>query len=77
MVALSSDDNIITMNGEVTLIINSASSKIKLDNGAEIIAVLSGKMKLRHQRLYSGDRVKVEISTYDLTKGRIIDYANK
>ncbi|MDR2847371.1 MAG: translation initiation factor IF-1 [Mycoplasmataceae bacterium] len=67
------DSNIITLPGKVTLIVNSFTAKIKLENDLEIIGTLSGKMKLRHTQILPGDKVVVEVSTYDLTKGRIIE----
>lgn len=46
--------------------------RIKLGDGREILAYLSGKMRIHRIRLLPGDRVKLEISPYDLKKGRII-----
>lgn len=46
--------------------------KIKLDNGMEILAHLCGKMRIRNIRVLPGDKVSVEMSPYDLTKGRIV-----
>jgi len=48
-----------------------ATFKIILENGHELLAHLSGKMRMNKIRLLPGDRVKLEISPYDLTKGRI------
>jgi len=48
-----------------------AQFKVKLDNGIIITAYLSGKMRMNYIRVVEGDRVKVEISPYDLEKGRI------
>ncbi len=45
--------------------------RVKLDNGHVIIAHISGKMRKHYIRILTGDRVKVEMSPYDLTKGRI------
>jgi translation initiation factor IF-1 len=45
--------------------------RVKLDNGHEIIAHISGKMRKHYIRILTGDRVKVEMSPYDLSKGRI------
>ena len=45
---------------------------VKLDNGIEIKAHLCGKMRMRNIRVLVGDHVKIEMSSYDLTKGRII-----
>ena len=44
---------------------------VKLDTGHTVLAHLSGKMRVRHIRIANGDRVKVDLSPYDLTKGRI------
>lgn len=53
-----------------------ANFKVKLDEGREILAHLSGRMRLNFIRVLVGDRVKVELSPYDETKGRIV-YRNK
>lgn len=45
--------------------------RVRLDNGHEIIAHISGKMRKHYIRILTGDRVKVEMSPYDLSKGRI------
>lgn len=60
------------MVGEVTELLPGASFKITLENGQEILARLSGKMRMNRILLLVGDKVKVEISPYDLTKGRIV-----
>ena len=62
----------IEMEGVVEELLPSTSFKVKLDNGHEILAHLSGKMRMNRIRLIPGDRVRVEISPYDLTKGRIV-----
>ena len=46
--------------------------RVKLDNNQEIIGHLSGKMRLHYIKVITGDRVKIELSPYDLTKGRIV-----
>lgn len=61
----------IEMQGEVLELMPAASFKVKIDNGHEILAHLSGKMRMNKIRLLPGDRVKLQISPYDLTKGRI------
>ena len=68
--ALNSKD-FIEMQGEVIELMPAAMFKVVLDNGHEILAHLSGKMRLNKIRLLPGDRVKIEISPYDLSKGRI------
>jgi len=62
----------IEMQGEVLELMPAASFRIKLENGHEIFAHLSGKMRMNKIRLLPGDKVKMQISPYDLTKGRII-----
>ena len=45
--------------------------KVKLENGFEVLAHISGKIRMNYIRILPGDRVKVELSPYDLTRGRI------
>ncbi len=61
----------IEMQGEVLELMPAASFRVKLENGHEIAAHLSGKMRMNKIRLLPGDKVKLQISPYDLTKGRI------
>lgn len=61
----------IEMDGEILELLPSATMKIRLESGQEIIGYLSGKMRMNRIRVLPGDQVKVEISPYDLTKGRI------
>lgn len=61
----------IEIEGEITEMLPAGSFKVMLDNGHEILAHLSGKMRMYKIRLVLGDRVRVEMSPYDLTKGRI------
>lgn len=61
----------IETEGEVTELMPAGSFRVMLQNGHEILAHLSGKMRMNKIRLAVGDRVKVQISPYDLTKGRI------
>ena len=62
----------IEMQGEVLELMPAASFRVALENGHEILAHLSGKMRMNKIRLLPGDKVKLQISPYDLTKGRII-----
>lgn len=62
----------ITQEGLVIETLPGATFKVRLDNDQEILARLSGRMRLHHIRVLIGDRVKVEISPYDKTKGRIV-----
>ena len=61
----------ITLDAEVTEALPDARFKVKLQNGQEILAYVSGKMRKFFIRILPGDKVKVEISPYDMTKGRI------
>ena len=62
----------IEMRGTVDELLPSAQFKITLENGQSIIGHLSGKMRMHRIRILPGDDVKVEMSPYDLTKGRIV-----
>ena len=66
------ESNSIEVEGTVTELLPNAMFKVKLDNGYEIMAHISGKMRMHYIKIIPGDRVKVQISPYDLTKGRII-----
>lgn len=62
----------IEIEGEIEELFPGAKFKVKLDTGQQIHAHLSGKMRMNKIRLLPGDRVKVEMTPYDLTKGRIV-----
>lgn len=62
----------IEMNGVVKECFPDTKFRIECDNGHQVIAYLAGKMRRNYIRVLPGDRVTVEISPYDLTKGRII-----
>ena len=62
----------ITLEAEVTEAPPDARFKVKLENGQEILAYVSGKMRKFFIRILPGDRVSVELSPYDMTKGRIV-----
>lgn len=61
----------IEVTGEVTEMMPAATFKVHLENGHEILAHLSGKMRMNRIRILPGDKVKIEMSPYDLNKGRI------
>lgn len=63
--------NCITKEGEVTQALSNATFRVELDNGIELYCTISGKMRQNYIRVMPGDKVEVEISPYDLTKGRI------
>lgn len=58
--------------GEVTESLGGERFRVELDNGTVILATLSGRMRQKHIRVITGDRVEVEMSPYDLTRGRIV-----
>ncbi len=70
--ARPSSKDFIEAIGTVEELLPAATFRVKLENGNLILAHLSGKMRLNKIRLLPGDRVKVEITPYDLTKGRIV-----
>ena len=67
-----SDKGHIQAEGTVTESLPNAMFRVELDNGHEIIATISGKIRKNYIRILSGDRVTVELTPYDLTKGRIV-----
>ncbi|MDX8412100.1 MAG: translation initiation factor IF-1 [Mariprofundaceae bacterium] len=64
-------EDIIEMSGEVVEKLPNAMFKVKLENDHEVLATISGKMRKYYIRILPGDRVTVEISPYDLSRGRI------
>ena len=61
----------ITIDGVIKETLPNAMFKVTLDNGHEIIAHVSGKMRMHYIKILPGDKVKLEMSPYDLSKGRI------
>jgi translation initiation factor IF-1 len=61
----------IEITGTIQELLPSATFRVLLETGQEVLAHLSGKMRMNRIRLLPGDRVKIELSIYDLTKGRI------
>jgi translation initiation factor IF-1 len=64
-------DDVIEFEGTVVEALPSATFKVKLPNGHIVTARISGKLRVNYIRILPGDRVTVEVSVYDLTKGRI------
>ena len=62
---------VIEQEGVVTEALANAMFRVELDNGLNILSHISGKMRMNYIRILPGDRVKVEMSPYDLSKGRI------
>jgi translation initiation factor IF-1 len=61
----------IEQDGIIKEALSNAMFRVELENGHEIIAHISGKMRMHYIKILPGDRVKLEMSPYDLTKGRI------
>lgn len=61
----------IKQDGKVLEALSNAMFRVMLDNGHEILATISGKMRMNYIRIMPGDKVAVEMSPYDLTRGRI------
>jgi translation initiation factor IF-1 len=64
-------DSSFEVGGVVVQALANTRFKVQLDNGAEVLAHVAGKMRKNFIRIVPGDKVKVELSPYDLTKGRI------
>ncbi len=64
-------EELIEMNGAVTEVLPDSRYRVTLENGHELIAYSGGKMRKHHIRILAGDKVSLELSPYDLTKGRI------
>jgi translation initiation factor IF-1 len=69
---MAKDKDKILAEGSVVEALPSTQFKIRLDSGHEVLAYLSGKMRKYYIRILLGDRVRVEMSPYDLTRGRIV-----
>src|SRR5690349_24970381 len=63
---------LIKQDGSIIEALSNAMFRVKLENGHEIIATISGKMRMNYIRILPGDKVGVEMSPYDLSRGRII-----
>ena len=68
---MGNSKDIIEVEREVTELLPNTKFKVKLPNGKDIIAHISGKMRMHFIKILPGDKVLVEISRYDLSKGRI------
>ena len=63
--------DLIKIDGTITESLSNAMFRVKLENGHEIISTISGKMRMNYIKILPGDRVSVEMSPYDLNRGRI------
>jgi translation initiation factor IF-1 len=66
------DKGVIRHSGVISETLPGANFKVKLEDGSEIMGHLSGKLRMNHIRILPGDKVSVEMSPYDKTKGRIV-----
>ena len=66
-----SKDDVIQMQGEVVENLPNATFRVKLENGHVVLGHISGKMRMNYIRILPGDKVQVELTPYDLTRGRI------
>jgi len=64
-------EELLEMNGVVAEVLPDARFRVTLDNGHKLIAYSAGKMRKHHIRIIAGDKVSLELSPYDLSKGRI------
>ena len=66
-----SKEDVIEMQGEIVENLPNATFRVKLENGHIVLGHISGKMRMHYIRILPGDRVTVELSPYDLSRGRI------
>ena len=65
-------EDTLQMEGKITEMLPNATFIVRLENGHEVLGVISGKMRMNYIRVSPGDKVTVEMTPYDLSKGRII-----
>jgi translation initiation factor IF-1 len=68
---MAKNDDKIELEGEITEALPSTMFRVKVEGGHDVLAKISGKMRKHYIRILPGDKVKVEVSAYDLTRGRI------
>jgi len=66
-----SKEDVIEIEGTVVEALPNTNFKVELENGHQILAHISGKLRMNYIKILPGDKVKVELSPYDLTRGRI------
>jgi translation initiation factor IF-1 len=64
-------EELLEMNGQVSEVLPDSRFRVSLENGHQLIAYTSGKMRQNHIKILAGDKVTLELSPYDLSKGRI------
>jgi translation initiation factor IF-1 len=65
-------EDVLQMQGEILESLPNATFRVKLENGHTVLGHISGKMRMHYIRILPGDKVTVELTPYDLTKGRIV-----
>ena len=65
-------EDVIEVEGVVTEALPNTLFKVQLENGHEVLAHISGKLRMNYIKILPGDRVRIELSPYDLSKGRIV-----
>ncbi len=63
--------DLIVLDGVITEALSNAMFRVRLENGHEVVAHISGKMRMHYIKILPGDKVQLEMSPYDLNKGRI------
>ncbi len=66
-----SKEDLIELEGKVVETLPNTTFKVELENGHQILATISGKLRMNYIKILTGDKVKVEMSPYDLNRGRI------
>ena len=69
---MAKEEDKISVEGTIVEALPGTQFRVRLDNGHEVLAYLSGRMRKYYIRILLGDRVRVEMSPYDLTRGRIV-----
>ena len=69
---MAKDDEVIRRQGEVVEVLNNMMYQVQLDDGPEVLCYSSGKMRRYNIRILTGDRVTIELTPYDVEKGRIV-----
>ncbi|MDD5180107.1 MAG: translation initiation factor IF-1 [Gallionellaceae bacterium] len=65
-------EDVLQMQGEIVESLPNATFRVQLENGHVVLGHISGKMRMHYIRILPGDKVTVELTPYDLTKGRIV-----
>jgi translation initiation factor IF-1 len=69
---IASKEEALEFEGTVTAVLGNSNFRVELDNGHSVLATIAGKMRRFRIRVLEGDRVKIEVSPYDLNRGRIV-----